>query len=447
MNYIISQAKKGNRKAMDKLYKSTVNELLYYCVQLCGNQHDAEDLVQDTYLTAFQKIEQYKRDENFKGWLHTIALHKFYNKIRDEKPQLFADENTDIIPEDELLGPENISEKNEVNRILSKAISEKLSESQRLTVIMYYYDDMEISDIAEKLECPQGTVKTRLYHSRKILREELIKNGIKLGGSAVLISAVLKSHTFAVSAVSSATVIGKTTSLISKKIIAGSIAVAVATGGAVGIYKAVSESSVRISSGTPVEYIFDANTMYVSIPENYIPEKYFRSGNDELGYSLVKTEFMGNEPENRMFVGLHVKEILKFKPDDSGGDEIVFREQLEEPEKIDLKEFISELYDDVTVKKSEEIKISVDNTNSPKSPEEKTALKSSFKAHGENGKINGTAVIFKGNLTHTHIILFCDCSGKRQKEYEEIIESISLSYVDNSWRDRYDIPEEFKIKD
>ena len=98
---------------MDKLYKSTVNELLYYCVQLCGNQHDAEDLVQDTYLTAFQKLEQYKYDKNFKGWLHTIALHKFYNKIRDEKPQLFADENTDIIPEDELLGPENISEKNE----------------------------------------------------------------------------------------------------------------------------------------------------------------------------------------------------------------------------------------------------------------------------------------------------------------------------------------------
>lgn len=446
MNYIISQAKKGNRNAMDKLYKSTVNELLYYCIQLCGNQHDAEDLVQDTYLTAFRKLEQYKRDENFKGWLHTIALHKFYNKIRDEKPQLFTDEDTDTIPEDELLGPENISEKNEVNRILSKAISEKLSEPQRLTVIMYYYDDMEISDIAEKLECPQGTVKTRLYHSRKILREELIKNGIKLGGSAVIISAALKSHTFTVSAVSSAA-IGKTTSVISKKIIAGSVAAVVAVGGTVGIYKAVSKSSSIVSSGTPVEYIFDTNTMYVSIPENYIPELYFRSGNDKLGYSLIKSEFMRNELENRTFLGFHVKEILKFKPDDSSGDEIVFREQTEEPENVNLKELISEIYDDVTLKKSEEIKISVDNTNSPNSPEEKTAERVSFKAYGENGKINGTALIFKGNFTHTHIVLFCDCSGKRQKEYEKIIDSISLSYVDNSWRDKYDIPEEFKIKD
>lgn len=439
MNHTISQVKKGNRHAMDKLYKSTVDELSYYCTQLCGNKHDAEDLVQDTYMTAFQKIEQYKRDENFKGWLHTIALHKFYNKIRDEKPQLFIDEDTDTIAEDELLGPENISEQKELNRILFQAISEKLSESQRLTVMMYYYDDMDISDIAEKLECPQGTVKTRLYHSRKILRDELVRNGIKLGGTAVVISVALKSHALTASAVSSSAL---ATSFISKKIVAGLVAVTVATGGAVGIYKAV--SSVKISSGELVEYTFDVNTMHVSIPENYITEKYFRSGNDEYGYSLVKINFMKNESENRNFMGFHVKEILVFRPDDSSGDEIVFRQQTKNPEEIDLKELISETYDDVSLSDSEKIKIKMDNTNSPKSPDERDAEKVSFKARSESGKIKGTALIFKGNFGRTHVIFFCDCSGKREKEFDEIIDSISLSYVDNSWRDRYDIPEEFK---
>jgi len=451
MNDIISQAKKGDRRAMDELYKCTVNELSYYCNQLCGNSQDADDLVQETYLAAFSKLEQYRRDENFKGWLHTIALHKFCNRLRSNKINTWTYEDIDCMPEDEIFGPENCAEKDEVNKILTEAISKNLSEMQRLTVMMYYYDDINISEIAKKLECPEGTVKTRLYHSRKILRDELIRHGISLGGSAVIISAVLKSHTFTVSDVSASailnkvlnqkTISGTVKSFASKKLIAGITAVIVASGSAVGIYYIKSYNSVF--SDVFTEYKFDVNNMSVSIPDNYSWEMFFRSGNDENGYSLVKIESKLINFNKKMFISLHNKEFLIFRPDDSG-DEIIFRERTEKPDDIDIKKLLLELYDDVSISKPEKFRIDVDNTNSPKSPAERDAEKLSFKAKGEHGKIKGTAVIFKGNFSSTHVIFFCNCSGKRQQEYEDIINSILLSYTDNSWMDRYDIPEEFR---
>ncbi len=100
------------------------------------------------------------------------------------------------------------TEQKELQQLLKTVIDESLSETQRMTVVLYYYDEMSVSDIAQELDCPEGTVKTRLYHSRKILREELLKRGIALGGSAVLISAALKANAaaFKVPAASAAAV-------------------------------------------------------------------------------------------------------------------------------------------------------------------------------------------------------------------------------------------------
>ena len=89
MHETIIKAQNGDRSAMTEIYNITCKELLYYCLKLCGNENDAEDLLQDTYLTVFEKLSQYRRNKNFKGWLHTIAFHKYYNKIRDEKPYLW----------------------------------------------------------------------------------------------------------------------------------------------------------------------------------------------------------------------------------------------------------------------------------------------------------------------------------------------------------------------
>lgn len=193
MNELITKAKEGNREAADKLFRDNCDELYSYCVRLCCNEHDAKDLMQETFLTAFSKIEQYRYDESFRAWLHTIAVHKFYNRIRDDKKYNICELDYTGKCEDELYIPEEYAERNEFSDTVKGIINTNLSDSQRLTVMMYYYDELPVNMIAEKLDCSEGTVKSRLYYSRKILRSELLKKGITLGGTAAVLSSVLRS--------------------------------------------------------------------------------------------------------------------------------------------------------------------------------------------------------------------------------------------------------------
>lgn len=504
MNDMIIKAQKGNKKAMEALYRSTCDELACYCVQLCGNEHDAQDLMQDTYLTAFEKLYQYRRDDNFKGWLHTIARNKLYNKIRDEKPQIFTELSEEIIDdEEEIYAPEGYAERKDIQHILDEIISGELSESQRITVTSYYYDEKNIQEIASELNCPEGTVKTRLFHSRKIIKSELIKRGFTVGGSIILVSAVFKAKaaTFTATAASTA-IVGeivrqKAASMASSsvaayakgKLIAGAAAIAVAGGTAGVLYMtsnnkdkntSIPDTSVTVTEATtktdvtkpistavipnkttvsttaeavtelptgtpepggkPVEYAFDAMRMTMMIPENYEVKQYFKSGNEEIGYKFVETKIMDNQLESRTFMGGHVKNILVFRPDDFSGDEVILMHRTEEPEEVDVNAGLADLYDNVKLSDSENISIHMDNTNSPDSPTEKAGLKFSFTADDNGRTVSGTAIIFRGNMNKTHFLVLSDCSGIRGGEYESIIQSITLSFSDLSWRDQYRIP-------
>lgn len=502
-------------KAIEELYKSTCDELFYYCRQLCGNEYDAEDLLHDTYLTAFEKLNQYRRDDNFKGWLHTIALHKYYNKLRAEKPQLRADEfSEDYMEEEEICIPQEYSEQKELQKMLMDTISESLSDTQRITVMLYYYDEKSVSEIAQELDCPEGTVKTRLYHSRKILRNEFLKRGITLGGSVVIVSSVLKvqASAFTASANSTAAILGsvlaktaastaiKSVLAVTKgKIIAGTAVAVVAGGATAGVYNIaknntesnrslkedntvvtevvketepvtteakvtasttfltslISTSHTTVTSTTSViavpsentvKYTFDANNMEAYIPESYVPTEYFKSKNADGSYTLVESPIRQNTIlEDRAVYSQHVNNLLVFRPDTDSDDKVVFMVRNEQPEEIDMSSEITFLYNNAEISEPQEFTIPVDNTNSPESPTEKTALRYSFTAQESTGQVNGTAVLFRGNLTSTHIIIFADVSGSRSEEYENIINSISLSYVDNSWRYEYDIPDEYRF--
>ena len=505
MNDIITKAQKGNKKAMETLYRSTCDELACYCIQLCGNEQDAQDLMQDTYLAAFEKLYQYRRDDNFKGWLHTIARNKLYNKIRDEKPQMLTELTEEVIDdEEEIYAPEGYAERKDVQRILDEIITGELSESQRITVTSYYYDEKNIHEISEELGCPEGTVKTRLYHSRRIIKTELIKRGFTVGGSVILVSAVFKAKAAVFTASAASTALAgeivrqKATSAASQsvfayakgKLIAGAVAIAVAGGTAGVVYlssynkdqktpvsdfpetvaaistktavtksiqtavtiaqkttkavvtESVAEPPTGISEpgGDPVEYNFDSMRMTMMIPETYEVKEYFKSGTEENGYIFTEHTIMDRELENRTFIGGHVKEILVFRPDDFSGDEFILMRRLEEPENVDVGAGLADLYDNVELSESEDIVIHMDNTNSPDSPTERTGLRFSFKADDNDKIVKGTAIIFRGNMNKTHFLVFSDCSGIRGNEYKSIIESITLSFSDLSWKDNYRIP-------
>ncbi len=173
---LVDKAKLGNVRAFEKLYRMTSKEIYWYCRRLCGNDLDSEDLLQEVYLTAWQKVEQYK-GINFKAWLRSIAHNTFLNQLKKHNEELFNEEVFENIKEDELLGPANIAEQKHIRTILLKAIESELTSIQRMTVMMFYYDEMSVGEIASVMECSEGTVKSRLYLARKKLRDKLEKSG------------------------------------------------------------------------------------------------------------------------------------------------------------------------------------------------------------------------------------------------------------------------------
>ena len=156
------------------LYDASRKELYGYCRNLCGNSHDAYDLMQQTYLKAWENFGKFD-GRNFPSWLCSVARNIFLNNLRKSKPEYFSEELPEI--PDNSQNPEFVAEKRDICRILLKALKDSLSPVQRATVIFYYYDEKSVSEIADIMKCSKGTVESRLFSARKKLREELKKFG------------------------------------------------------------------------------------------------------------------------------------------------------------------------------------------------------------------------------------------------------------------------------
>ena len=173
MNELIEKARNGDKDAFSEIYSTSRKDLYRYCRNLCGNDSDAQDLMQQTCLRAWQKIPEMK-SENISSWLRSVARSIFLNNLKKSN-EYFIEEYPEI--PDNSQNPEFVAEKRDICRILLKSLKDSLSPVQRATVIFYYYDEKSVSEIADIMKCSKGTVESRLFSARKKLREELKKFG------------------------------------------------------------------------------------------------------------------------------------------------------------------------------------------------------------------------------------------------------------------------------
>jgi RNA polymerase sigma factor (sigma-70 family) len=188
---LVLSAKNGNKKAFDKLYKLTSNDVWFTCVSLLKDEENSKDIMQETYITAFLKLDTLKDEEKFCGWLTAIATNKSKNKLKGKVEYQIDDEVLIAKTEtDELMLPEEYITKTEKRKVLLQIMEDTLSFNQYQTVLMFYFDEMSISEIAQGLEISEGTVKSRLNSSRakmKIAIEDYEKkSGDKLHGVVVV---------------------------------------------------------------------------------------------------------------------------------------------------------------------------------------------------------------------------------------------------------------------
>ena len=188
---LVLSAKNGNKKAFDKLYKLTSNDVWFTCVSLLKDEDNAKDIMQETYITAFLKLDTLKDEEKFCGWLTAIATNKCKNKLKGKVEYQIDDEVLITEAEtDELMLPEEYITKAEKRKVLLQIMEDTLSFNQYQVVLMFYFNELSIAEIAQALEISEGTVKSRLNSSRAKMKTAIEdyekKSGDKLHGVVVV---------------------------------------------------------------------------------------------------------------------------------------------------------------------------------------------------------------------------------------------------------------------
>lgn len=171
---LVLQAAQGNKAAFGALYEETGRTVYFSCRKLLGDPQLAEDITQETYLTALQKLGTLAQPENFPAWVNRIGINLCKMHFRNNSaPEDNSEEIIEEIPDEGLIPEEYVS--NDAKRkIIMDIIDTVLTEEQRQSVILYYFDMLTVPEIAEVMNCTTGTVTSRLSAARKKIKEAVL---------------------------------------------------------------------------------------------------------------------------------------------------------------------------------------------------------------------------------------------------------------------------------
>ena len=161
----------------EKVYQENYRSVYWTCLSFMKNADDAEDITQNVFISAFESWETIKDENKISAWLKSVAAHKCLNAIKarrtDSLDERMEDEEFGEFnePVDENFLPDEYAINDEKRKIVMDIVRKTLSDDLYQTVIMFYFDDMNISEIASAMGVPEGTIKSRLNHSRKKIKE------------------------------------------------------------------------------------------------------------------------------------------------------------------------------------------------------------------------------------------------------------------------------------
>ena len=190
---LVAATKAGDSKAFEDLYNHYYGKIFALARMTVKNDANAEDILQDTFISAWKNMHSLADPAAFNTWLQKIALNQCYSLLRKKNITIQMDEESDIEdfteePSNELL-PSIYAERDDLRVRLGKII-DGLSDIQKQTVVLYYFNEQKVEEIAYIMDCNVGTVKKRLFLARKAIRteveEEERRSGEKFYGIAGL---------------------------------------------------------------------------------------------------------------------------------------------------------------------------------------------------------------------------------------------------------------------
>ena len=177
-------------RELEQIYNEAYKAVYWTAMALLKNEADAEDIVQDTFVSLIESYDSIADKTKVVAWLKKTAANKCLNRLTRTKTDNVEDgffETIEALPEDFL--PDSIVESEDTRRIIMNIIDNVLSDDIRRTLVLFYFDDMSTKEIAEVLGIPQGTVLWRLNFAKKRIKKEVEKyeeeNNTKLYGMAI----------------------------------------------------------------------------------------------------------------------------------------------------------------------------------------------------------------------------------------------------------------------
>lgn len=166
-------------KEFEELLDVYGNDIYRFCLHIMRNKENADDLYQDTVLTAFRKVDTLNLSDNPKSYLLSVAVklsHNFFRKEKrkNQKNTSLADETLDNLPD--CTNIQISTEEKALKSALRNAVAQ-LDEKYRIPVVLYYFDEQNVGAISEVMKLPQGTVKSRLHKARELIAIKLKKEG------------------------------------------------------------------------------------------------------------------------------------------------------------------------------------------------------------------------------------------------------------------------------
>ncbi|HEX7086516.1 MAG TPA: sigma-70 family RNA polymerase sigma factor [Vicinamibacterales bacterium] len=173
----------GDVESFNQLVLRWERPIYALAYRVIGREEEARDVVQETFLRAFRSIGSFRGQAKFSSWVYRIALNLCRDWMRRERraPLLPTPEGVDVIELAAEQGPveslEDLVARRDLSRLVADAMT-KLPEEQRTAIILKEYHGLTFQEIADLVDCPLSTVKTRLYQGLSVLRRELAAAGI-----------------------------------------------------------------------------------------------------------------------------------------------------------------------------------------------------------------------------------------------------------------------------
>jgi RNA polymerase sigma-70 factor (ECF subfamily) len=168
---IISEVRSGDHEQYRFIVERYHRGLIQHLYNLVGDGQTAEDVAQDAFIRAYDKLDQYNEAYAFSTWLYKIADNIAYRKLKQTRPTKDIDDLEELIPDDKP-SLDEITDNVFTQAAVEKAISE-LPIEYRQVISLYYWEDFSYEEIAEIMERPVNTIRTWLRRAKDKLRKDL----------------------------------------------------------------------------------------------------------------------------------------------------------------------------------------------------------------------------------------------------------------------------------